>query len=118
MTLTVLNTNVTVMSGVQSVELQCEASGYIRPESDIRWSKDGKEIVEGEKYNVSFREGRPNAAQIGFNETSYSLVSVLTISTVEEKDIGAYSCQSIESGEVARLHLNVQSDHGNNIYYN
>ena len=114
-TLAVPNSNVTVSyngSGVQTVELGCEASGYIRPDSDIRWFKEDMELVEGDKYNVSFREGRPNAAQIGLNETSPSRISMLTISGLEMADVGTYSCQSLETGEAASLHLNMEQESG------
>ena len=115
-----MNSNVTVKlndSVGQSVELVCEASGYIRPDSDIRWYRENEAILEGSKYSVRFRDGRPNAAQTGQNETSHSRVSVLTISDVGRADAStSYSCQSLETGEVARLTLSVEYDPIRGIY--
>lgn len=116
MTLEVPSSKVTVTynsTESQTVELQCEASGYIRPDSDIRWFREEEEIGEGVKYNVSFRDGHPHAAQTGhLNETTSSRISVLTIYEVNETDVGTYSCQSLETGEMASLHLNVEVDPG------
>ena len=96
----------------QSIELQCEASGYIRPDSDIRWFKDDKLLVEGEKHSIVFRDGRPNAAQTGSNETTPSRVSQLTIGQVEESDSGSYKCQSLATGVMATTHLYVELEQG------
>lgn len=115
MTLEVLSSIVTVTyssSEPQSVELQCEASGYIRPDSDIRWFKDDEKIIEGAKHSMSFREGRPNAAQTGLNNTTSSRISVLTIHRVDETDMGIYSCRSLETGAMASLRLNVEQESG------
>ena len=116
MTLEVLSSIVTVTyssSEPQNVELQCEASGYIRPDSDIRWFKDDEKIIEGAKHSMTFREGRPNAAQTGLNETTSSRIAVLTIHRVDKADMGTYSCQSLETSEMASLRLNVEQESGN-----
>ena len=96
----------------QSVELQCEASGYIRPDSDIRWFKNGQLIVEGEKHSIDFKDGRPDAAQTGSNETSPSRISTLTIDSIEESDSSAYWCQSLVTGERASTNLYVELEQG------
>ena len=113
MILEVLRSIVTVTyssSEPQSVDLQCEASGYIRPDSDIWWFKDDEMIIEGTKYNMTFREGRPNAAQTGLNSTTSSRISVLTIHRVDVTDVGIYSCRSLETGAMASLRLNVEQE--------
>ena len=96
----------------QSVDLQCEASGYIHPDSDIQWFKDNKQIMHGQKYNLTFSDGHLNAAQTGSNETSPSRISTLTIDSVQDSDRGAYRCQSLATGERASLHLNVELEQG------
>ena len=96
----------------KSVELQCEASGYIRPDSDIQWFKDDKQITEGERYSIEFMDGRPDAAQTGLNETTPSRISFLTISQVEESDTGLYKCQSLATGATATTHLFVEAEQG------
>ena len=109
--LTVANSNITVKyndSIAQSVELECEASGYIRPDSDIQWYKDDEKIVEGVKYSVVFRNSSVNAAQTGLNMTTANRISMLTINGLNQGDVGTYNCKSQEMGEVARLYLNVE----------
>lgn len=116
MTLEVLSTNITVTRNSESqiVDLQCEASGYIRPDSDIQWLKEDEPILEGVKYTISFKDGRPNATQTGHvNGTTPSRISVLTIYDVDESDVGTYICQSLDSGEMASLYLSVEIDPGN-----
>ena len=115
-TLEAPSSNVTVVSngtGTHTVELQCEATGYIRPDSDIQWFREEEEMIIGEKYNVSFRDGRPNAAQTGHsNGTVPSRVSVLTIYEVDESDAGMYSCRSLDTGAVASLQLSMEMEPG------
>ena len=96
----------------KSVELQCEASGYIHPDSDIQWFKNGQPIANGGRYSIVFSDGRPDAAQTGYNETSPSRVSTLTIDNVEESDSGTYRCQSLATGEAASTHLYVEPEQG------
>ena len=97
---------------LQSVELECEASGYIRPDSDIQWFRENQLLAEGEKYNVTFRDGRPDAAQIGLNETAPSRVSILAIARVEKSDSDVYSCQSVATGAIDSTHLYVEAERG------
>lgn len=113
MRLEVPNTNITANES-QTVELHCEASGFIRPDSDIQWLKEDEPIPKGVKYTTSFTDGRPNATQTGHvNGTTPSRISVLSISDVDESDAGTYVCQSLDSGEMASVYLNVEMHSGN-----
>lgn len=108
MRLEVQSTNITVNES-QTVELHCEASGFIRPDSDIQWLKEDEPIPKGVKYTISFKDGRPNATQTGHvNGTTPSRISVLRISDVDESDVGSYICQSQDSGEMTSVYLNVE----------
>ena len=96
-----------------SAELQCEATGYVRPDSDIQWYRGNERIERNdEKYSIAFRNGRPNAAQRGLNESTFSRVSVLTIQNVDETDAGLYSCRSQETSEVTSMQLNIEIEPG------
>lgn len=91
------------------VELQCEATGYIRPDSDLQWFKEDIEVTASEKYQISFRDGQPDMAQVGQNETSPSRIFVLKINNVDVTDIGKYSCRSQDTGAMASIQLDVEN---------
>ena len=111
-TLDVASRNVTVYtssSKSSEVELQCEATGYIRPDSDLQWFKEDLEVTASEKYQIFFRDGQPNMAQMGQNETSPSRIFVLKINNVDVTDISKYSCRSKDTGAVASIYLEVEN---------
>ena len=111
-TLDVASRNVTVYTSSSTsseVELQCEATGYIRPDSDLQWFKEDLEVTASEKYQIFFRDGQPNMAQMGRNETSPSRIFVLKINNVDVTDISKYSCRSKDTGAVASIYLEVEN---------
>ena len=91
------------------VELKCEATGYVWPDSDFLWFKEDIQIITSEKYQISFKDGHPNAAQVGENEISSGRLVILTIHNVSATDIGKYSCRSHETGEKASIHLDIKN---------
>ncbi|KAK2186867.1 hypothetical protein NP493_186g03131 [Ridgeia piscesae] len=59
-------------------KLQCKISG--KPEPDITWCKDGKEIVSGDRIKFLFVDDESQA---------------LLISDVQEADMGTYKCRAV-----------------------
>ena len=70
-------------------------SQYMEPESNLRWFKDGLEIVsDGEKYNISFENGDSLAVRNG--RVLASRVSVLVVLNFQpENDTGCYYCRTL-----------------------
>ena len=91
------------------VELKCEVTGYIRPDSDFLWFKEDTEIITSEKYQTSFKDGHPNTTQVGENELSPRRLVILIIHNVSATDIGKYSCRSRETGGKASIHLDIKN---------
>ena len=67
--------------------------GYIRPDRDLRWYKDGEKVVkEDNRKRISFTRGSENAAQDGDIINTHSRMSVLRIRDPLSSDSGVYTC--------------------------
>ena len=77
-----------------NVEISCEMSAFIRPDSFLVWEGPGTQRLIGgtDKYQITFRSGSLNEAADGSSSLVSSRVSTLTISNPDTSDTGIYSC--------------------------
>ena len=80
-----------------TLEMRCEMSQYIQPDSNLHWFKDGLEIVsDGEKYEVIFKSGGDDLAMVNGRKVP-SRVSVLVVSNFQQdNDTGCYYCMTVD----------------------
>lgn len=82
---------ITVDNETSTVELNCEMSQYVEPDSNLQWFRHGSRIAASEKYNISYEDGNKES-QMGGSEQQSSRVSTLVISDFQEEDKGFYHC--------------------------
>ena len=84
-----------VSNDTESVELRCEMSQYIEPDSNLRWFRNGRMINnDSDKYTIHFEDG--NSSSVINGALTQSRVSTLVISDFEEQtDVGDYYCETI-----------------------
>lgn len=90
----------TILSGFgHGLTLTCEFSGYLpKNEYTVVWDHEGKSISQDHpKYSISNRSGTKDLSQDGGSTPSPSLISNLTISTVDQADTGIYGCRIVGS---------------------
>ena len=76
-----------------SVELSCEMSAFIRPDSSLIWEgPDNQILANGTKYQITFSNGSRYTAVDGSGGLVPSRVSTLTISNPDKSDRGVYTC--------------------------
>ena len=68
--------------------LQCRALGLPLPE--VVWSKDGTPVIPGSKYQVNSGTNRDSDGVLG-------ILSVLTVSELNSRDAGSYSCRAFNN---------------------
>ena len=57
-TLTAINSSVTILDNASFVELRCDMSDYIRPDDQLQWFRDGKVITLGEnRKQITLMDG-------------------------------------------------------------
>ena len=81
------------------VNLTCEFTGY-HPKDicTIEWDHEGKSISQDyRKYTISQGFGTKGLSQSGGSFPDPSITSTLTISDVEQADVGIYGCRIIGS---------------------
>lgn len=76
------------------VTLECAAQGY--PATSVNWFKDDVELKSGGNYNISTTANK-------FEITN----SILSITNVEKKDFGYYSCVSVNKMGVSKARLSL-----------
>ena len=98
------NDPVELVRGSQ-VTLSCEFVGYYPKEGDtIEWDKEGRTLTQdGDKYSVRTVDGSRGQSQSGGISPGPSLSSSLTISALEDKDIGIYGCRVMGSHSCTQL---------------
>ena len=79
--------------------LSCEFTGYHpKDEYTVTWDLEGKIISQdSRKYTISNQFGTNGLSQSGGSFPGPSLISSLTIFSVEQADIGIYGCRIIGS---------------------
>ena len=77
-----------------SIELSCEMSAFIRPDSFLIWEGPGGRKITGgtKKYQITFSNGSPEQGVNRTVELVPSRVSTLTIFNLEPSDAGNYTC--------------------------
>ncbi|XP_064396395.1 class II receptor tyrosine kinase-like isoform X3 [Halichondria panicea] len=110
LTLTAINSSVTILDNASFVELRCDMSNYIRPDDQLQWFRDGEMITSGkDRRQITFMNGNANQGQFGDLSTQSSRVSMLTISNPILSDTGTYNCRVIGTTESVDIELLVQS---------
>ncbi len=108
-TLTAINSNVTILDNASFVELSCDMSNYIRPDDQLQWFRDGKMITSGQaRRQITFMDGT-ESGQLGGLVTQSLRVSMLTISNPVLSDTGPYNCRVMGTTESVDIALIVQS---------
>ena len=109
MNLIALEEDVVITEGsTRSVQLGCEMKGYLRPDKDLNWYKDGQLLpLDGVSHSVFVKEGSPGAGQNGKNRTVHSRISVLSINDPSVVNSGVYSCQIRGTKMEANMSLTV-----------
>ena len=99
-----------------SVEMTCEMSAFIRPDSFLIWEgPDGQTItpgpgVETSRYWITFTNGSPNASVNGSFMLFPSRLSTLIISDPEPLDNGSYTCRVVDTDQAITIELVVLND--------
>ena len=76
-----------------SVQLSCEMSAFIRPDTSLIWEgPDNQILANGTKYQITFSNGSRYTAVDGSGGLVPSRVSTLTISNPDKSDQGVYTC--------------------------
>ncbi|XP_064396374.1 uncharacterized protein LOC135343301 isoform X1 [Halichondria panicea] len=110
LTLTAINSSVTVMDNASFAELRCDMSDYIRSDEQLQWFRDGEMITSGQaRRHITFINGNANQGQFGGLSTQSSRVSMLTISNPVSSDTGVYNCHVIGTTENVDIELLIQS---------
>ena len=88
-----------------TVELSCEMSTFIRPDSSLIWEGPDNQILTSEtgKYQITFSNGSRDMAVDGSGTLVPSRVSTLTISNPEKSDQGVYSCSVMGTNKTIDL---------------
>ncbi|XP_064396377.1 uncharacterized protein LOC135343303 isoform X2 [Halichondria panicea] len=109
LTLTAINSSVTILDNASFVELRCDMSDYIRPDDQLQWFRDGEMITSGQaRRQITVMNGNADQGQFGGLSTQSSRVSVLTISNPVLNDTGTYNCHVMGTTESVSIELLVQ----------
>ena len=98
-----------ISNGTESIELRCEMSGYIEPDTNLQWFRNGERITgDGdEKYDIHFEEG--NKLSIFNGVETQSRVSVLVVLDFQQpSDAGCYECKTLRSKNTATVYVGTE----------
>ena len=98
-------TIVTATTSDTTVELSCEMSAFIRPDSSLIWEgPDNQILTTGTgKYQITFSNGSRDMAVDSSGTLVPSQVSTLTISNPEKSDQGVYTCSVMGTNKTIDL---------------
>ena len=91
-----------------SVDLSCEMSAFIRPDSSVIWEGPGGQRIADDgtgKYHITFSDGSPEQAVNRSTELVPSRVSTLTVFNLEPSDAGDYTCSVIGTDQAITIQL-------------
>ena len=91
-----------------SVDLSCEMSAFIRPDSSLIWEGPGGRRITDEgtgRYHITFSDGSPEQAVNRSTELVPSRVSTLTVFNLEPSDAGDYTCSVIGTDQAITIQL-------------
>ena len=92
----------------ESVQLVCEMKGFLRPDEDLSWYKDGQHLsLNGTGYSAAVKNGTLGAGQIGENRTVHSRLFLLNINDPTVVDNGVYSCKIHGTDVEANMSLTI-----------
>ena len=88
-----------------TVELSCEMSAFIRPDSSLIWEGPHNQILTSGigKYQITFSNGSSDTAVDGSGTLAPSRVSTLTISNPAKSDQGVYTCSVMGTNKTVDL---------------
>lgn len=95
----------TVTNETESIELRCEMSGYIEPDGNLQWIRNGQRVTDdSDKYEIHFEEG--NRSSVLSGEETLSRLSVLVVlDFVLQSDAGCYECKTLSSENSASVYV-------------
>lgn len=102
----------TTEGSMESVQLKCEMTGFLRPDEDMQWFKGDHLLqLKGDSYSVVFGEGTSGAGQDGGNKTVHGRLLVLDIKHPTVTDSGVYTCKIRGTEAEAKISLTVNESH-------
>ena len=110
MELTPTATEVLATVNDSSVELSCEMSQFIRPDDFLAWEGPNGQRIDRvtDKYQITFKNGRPRSAADGSPVLVPSRVSTLKISNPVPSDSGSYICMVLGTNLRATIEVTVE----------
>ena len=94
-----------------SIEMSCEMSQFIRPDSFLVWEGPSGQRINSDrgKYQITFKNGTPDAAANGSSNLVSSRLStlIINISNPMSSDSGSYTCRVLGTAQSATIDVNV-----------
>ena len=109
MELTPVVTEIQASVNDSSIEMSCEMSQFIRPDSFLLWEGPSGQRINSNigKYQIVFKNGTPAAAANGSPNLVPSRLSTLNISNPMSSDSGSYTCRVLGTNQSASIDVNV-----------
>ena len=87
--------------------LQCEFAGYLPSPYTVQWFTDiDNKIIPNKKYTINTTRNGSNLSVLsGESDAGNSIISTLTITSLNEDDQGDYSCTMMENGLTETIEL-------------
>ena len=98
---------ITALAGTDSMAiLQCEFAGYLPSSYTVQWFNDIGNITSDKKYAITTTRSGSNLSILsGESDAEKSIISILTIKSLDEDDQGAYNCTMMENGLTKTVEL-------------
>ena len=86
--------------------LQCELVGYLPSPYTVQWFNGIHNITPDKKYTIhTARNGINSSVLSGESNAGNSIISTLTITSLNKEDQGNYRCTMMESGLTGTVEL-------------
>ena len=103
---TLLDTETALVGTDSMAMLQCEFVGYLPSPYTVQWFNGIHNITPDKKYTINTaRNGSNSSVLSGESDAGNSIISTLTITSLNEEDQGNYSCTMMESGLTGTVEL-------------